>query len=95
MKKLLFPSLLCAVFSAATLLTPAAAQQTVQSEAAQHPRVRQAITELQEAIRELEAAPHNFGGHKAKAIADSKQAIHQLNLALAYRAKEDNAKKKR
>lgn len=73
--------------------TPALAQQTVRSEAAHHPRIAAAIRELEEAIRYLEAAPHNFGGHKAKAIADSRAAIAQLKLALAYRAAEDNKRR--
>ena len=46
--------------------------ETVKQEAAEHPRIAKAISELEEAIKYLEAAPHNFGGHKAKAIADSR-----------------------
>jgi hypothetical protein len=38
----------------------------------------------------MENAPHNFGGHKAAAIAASKKAIMQLRKALAYRAKVDH-----
>jgi hypothetical protein len=34
-------------------------------------------------------APHDFGGHKDAAIKASDEAIRQLNLALAYRAKGD------
>jgi len=75
-------------------LPSAFAQQTVRTEAAHHPRIAAAIRELEDAIRYLEAAPHNFGGHKAKAIADSRAAVTQLKLALAYRAAVDNAKKK-
>ena len=69
-------------------LTTAANSQTVRSEAALHPRIAKAIDGLEDAIRYLEAAPHDFGGHKVKAIADSRAAIAQLRLALAYRAKE-------
>lgn len=74
-------------------LSPAAAQQTVRTEAAEHPRIAAAIKELEEAIIYMERAPHNFGGHKAKAIADSRAAVAQLKLALAYRAAVDNKKK--
>lgn len=72
---------------------PVSAQQTVRTEAAEHPRIAAAIRELEEAILYMEKAPHNFGGHKAKAIADSKAAVAQLKLALAYRAAQDNKKK--
>ena len=44
---------------------------------------------LEEAIRYMEAAPHDFGGHKAAAIRDSRAAVTQLGLALAYRARQD------
>jgi len=37
----------------------------------------------------MEAAPHDFGGHKAEAIAASRAAVTQLKLALAYRAVKD------
>ncbi len=37
----------------------------------------------------MEAAPHDFGGAKAEAIADPKAAIASLRRALAYRAERD------
>jgi len=40
----------------------------------------------------MEAAPHDFGGHKAAAIASSKAAVRDLKLALAFRAKADRGK---
>jgi len=69
-------------------------QQNVKSEAAEHPRIEKAIKSLEEAIEYLEKAPHDFGGHKAEALEDSKKAVKSLKLALAYRAKEDNKKTK-
>ena len=94
MKKL-FPAMIVGfALSLAAGATPVFAQQTMKSEKAHHPRIAKAIAELQEAIKYLEAAPHDFGGHKAKAIADSRAAIDQLRLALAYRETKDNAKKK-
>jgi len=66
-----------------------AAAQTIRSEAAAHPRIAAAIRELEDVIRYLEAAPHDFGGHKAAAIRDSRAAIVQLRAALAYRARID------
>jgi len=60
-----------------------------QNERAMHPRIAAAIKELREAVNYMEAAPHDFGGHKAAAIRASRAAIEQLNLALAYRAGAD------
>ena len=84
-------SVLMGLTGAAVLGTMSTATnaQTIASEAANHPRIAKAISELEEAIRYMEAAPHNFGGHKAKAIADCRAAVTQLRLALAYRAKQD------
>jgi hypothetical protein len=50
-----------------------------------HPRIVTAIRELEAAIAYLEAAPHDFGGHKVAAIRDARAAIVQLRLAMAYR----------
>jgi hypothetical protein len=69
-------------------------QQNRHTEAAKHPRVETAIKELESAIDYLEKAPDTFGGYKAQAIADSKRAVASLKLALSYRAKVDNAKRK-
>jgi hypothetical protein len=63
--------------------------QTVQTEAATHPRIAAAIRELEGAIAYMEAAPHDFGGHKGAIIRDSRAAVVQLKLALAYRARQD------
>lgn len=54
---------------------------------AMHPRIAAAITALRDARAYLEAAPHDFGGHKAAAIRASDDAIRQLNLALEYRGR--------
>ena len=71
-----------------TTLAPAiAGAQTIRTEAANHPRIATAIRELEEAIRYMEAAPHDFGGHKAAAIRDARAAIVQLRAALAFRAR--------
>jgi len=63
--------------------------QTIQAEQAEHPRIARAIADLNDAVAYMEAAPHNFGGHKAKAISASQEAIRQLEKALAYRARQD------
>jgi hypothetical protein len=71
-----------------------AVQQNQKSEASEHPRIEKAIHELEGAIEYMEKAPHDFGGHKAEALADSRKAVKSLKLALAYRAHEDNKKGK-
>ena len=69
-------------------------QQNEKTESAEHPRIRKAIHEMEDAVDYMEKAPHDFGGHKAAAIKDTKKAIESLKLALEYRAKIDNSKKK-
>ena len=78
-------------FGVACLLAmPIAAHaQSMHREMEHHPRIAKAIHELEDAIAYMEAAPHDFGGHKAAAIRDSRVAIEQLRKALAYRARED------
>jgi hypothetical protein len=83
--------LLVVVFLSATAFVYV--QQNAKTEASNHPRIEKAIHELESAIEYMEKAPHDFGGHKAEAIADSKKAVQSLKLALQYRAKEDKAKK--
>jgi len=62
---------------------------SAQPERALHPRIARAIEALRDARAYMEAAPHDFGGHKAAAIRATDQAIRQLDFALAYRARED------
>jgi multidrug efflux pump subunit AcrA (membrane-fusion protein) len=50
----------------------------------QHPRIHAAIKELEEAKKELQAAPHDFGGHRADAVQAVDKALEQLRLALQY-----------
>ena len=69
-------------------------QQNEKTEAAEHPRIRKAIHELEDAIEYMEKAPHDFGGHKAAAIEDSKKAVVSLKMALEYRAIKDNKRGK-
>ena len=63
-----------------------------QNERANHPRIAAAITSIDDAIAYMEAAPHDFGGHKAAAIASSKAAVRDLKQALAFRARADRGK---
>ena len=63
--------------------------QTVRSEAEAHPRIAQAIHDLEDAIAYMEAAPDIFGGHKGAAIVASRAAVNELRAALAFRAQQD------
>ena len=42
----------------------------------------------------MDATPHEFGGHKAAAIHDSRRALEQLQLARHSREKADNRRGK-
>jgi hypothetical protein len=72
------------------LLAPAgttfANAQTVRGELQEHPRIMQAIHDIEDAIANMEAAPNYFGGHKAAAVAASREAVRQLREALDFRA---------
>ena len=60
-----------------------------QNERAMHPRIAAAIDALRDARDYMVKAPHDFGGHKAAAVRACDEAIRELKLALAYRAKQD------
>jgi len=89
MKRL--PLFLGLALATSSLLSLDAAAETTQQERAAHPRIASAIDELEGAIHYMEAAPDNFGGHKADAIKASKEAVRQLRAALQYRASVDTA----
>jgi hypothetical protein len=50
----------------------------------QHPHIKAAIHELEEAKRELQTAAHDFGGHRVEAIEAIDNALKQLREALKY-----------
>jgi hypothetical protein len=62
---------------------------SAQNERAMHPRIAAAIAALKDARAYMNEAPHDFGGHKEDALKACDNAIHQLNLALAYRERKD------
>lgn len=74
-----------------SLSASAAPPATIQGEEAAHPRIVEAIHHMREALREMEAAPDDFGGNKAQAIHDCRVAIHSLRKALYYRLHMDDA----
>jgi hypothetical protein len=49
-----------------------------------HPAIHQAINALERAKAEMQAAAHDFGGHRVDALAACDTAIAQLKLALQY-----------
>jgi hypothetical protein len=49
-----------------------------------HPEIRAAIASLQRARYALQHANHDFGGHRADALAATDKAIEQLRIALQY-----------
>jgi len=67
----------------------ALADESMREEGKMHPRIRKAIHELEDAIKYMEEAPHDFGGNKAQALANSRQAVNSLRKALAYRGEKD------
>ncbi|HYM35843.1 MAG TPA: hypothetical protein VET48_10635 [Steroidobacteraceae bacterium] len=84
---------LCAVLCLSSIvMSPASAEdrrQERREEWREHPRVVKAVEELEDAIKYMEAAPNDFGGHKAAAIAASREAIRQLRLSINYRVREE------
>ena len=89
--KLLATGLLAGFGLAAMPMLASGADVTMQQERAAHPRLVEAIHHMREAVRELEAAPDDFGGNKAAAIADAHRAIHSLKKALYWRMRMDDA----
>ena len=98
MKKNLLPAVFAGLLLASALADPAApngASTSPQAPSApgshavpqgRFPAVHAALTALERAKAELVAAPHDFGGHRAEAIAACDAASGQLNLALQYAA---------
>jgi hypothetical protein len=70
--------------------TPPTAPGLHQGAKGHHPAIRAAITSLERAKAEMQAAAHDYGGHRVDAIAACDAAIAQLRLALQY-AKESAA----
>ena len=60
----------------------------------EHPRIVKAVQELEDAIKYMEAAPHDFGGHKAAAISASREAVRQLRAAINYRVNQEERHEK-
>lgn len=72
-----------AVTQQATPAKPAAARERREPREA-HPEIRKAIAALERAKRDMQRASHDFGGHRADALAACDKAIEQLRLALQF-----------
>lgn len=94
MTRMLFHTLMGLCFAGTMMAAQALSQETMGAEKGHHPRIAHAIQALEGAIQYMEAAPHDFGGHKAAALQESRQALEQLKLALQYREKADNQRRK-
>jgi hypothetical protein len=92
MKKLVLSAVLLSFCFApmTTLMAQPMEGEGIHHEEVMHPRIAAAITNLQDAIDYMQAAPHNFGGHKMAAIKECKRAIIELKKAMAYREHHDN-----
>ena len=87
MKSLVLSALAIATLLPGTLASVRADER--REEWRDHPRIVKAVHELEDAVSYLDAAPNDFGGHKAAAIAASREAIRQLRAAINYRAEHD------
>jgi hypothetical protein len=63
--------------------------QLMRAEEANHPNITNAMHDIEKSMRSLHMAPDDFGGHKAQAEADLKQAWISLRKALYFRLYED------
>ena len=61
----------------------------MRTEEAKHPNIAKSMHELEKAMQHLQEAPNDFGGHKAQAEADLKQAWISLRKALYFRLYQD------
>jgi hypothetical protein len=90
MKKTLVTASVVLAFGLGVFATSAFTNIERQNEAKKHPRIEKAIDQMADAINYMNAAPDDFGGHKAQAIADTKAAIKSLKAALGYRYEVDH-----
>jgi hypothetical protein len=68
-----------------TVLAAIAAPLATETAAAErHPAIRNAIRALEKAKDDMQHADHDFGGHRAEALAECDRAINQLKLALQF-----------
>ncbi|MFZ0826139.1 MAG: hypothetical protein WAO02_01825 [Verrucomicrobiia bacterium] len=64
--------------------TPPTPAQPGNEHSERHPAIHHAIHALEAAKKDMQAAAHDFGGHRVDALAACDNAIAQLKLALQY-----------
>jgi len=87
LKKLLAVTVVLGMMSATPAMMTAAPPQGGKEKRErneQHPHIKAALHELEEAKRELQTAAHDFGGHRKEAVEAVDNAIKQLREALKY-----------
>ena len=81
---------LSTVFALSLMPIVFAADQGMQNPASKsqkgerHPEMMRALHALEHAKGDLEKAAHDFGGHRAKALELTEQAIQEVKAGLAY-----------
>ena len=63
--------------------------QLMRAEENRHPKIADAMHSIERSMRDLHAAPDDFGGHKGQAEADMHQALVSLRRALYFRLYKD------
>jgi len=63
--------------------------QLMRMEEAKHPNITKSMHDIEDAIKHLQEAPDDFGGHKGQAEADLKQSWISLRKALYFRIYQD------
>jgi hypothetical protein len=63
--------------------------QMMRAEEARHPNIAKAMRDIEASMNALHNAPDDFGGHKAQAESDLRQAYISLRKALYFRLYED------
>jgi hypothetical protein len=63
--------------------------QLMRAEESKHPNIAKSMRDIEDAMKHLHEAPDDFGGHKAQAEADLKQAWISLRKALYFRIWQD------
>jgi hypothetical protein len=61
----------------------------MRAEEANHPNITNAMHDIEKSMKSLHNAPDDFGGHKAQAETDLKQAWISLRKALYFRLYQD------
>lgn len=72
------------IASALTMLALMLVMSTGAPAEPRHPEIHRALESLHNAKAHLEAAVHDYGGHRVDAIKAIDEAIHQLEACLKY-----------